>query len=153
MNSMINKRKNQFDENNHKLLTIWASDCAEHVLPLFKKIYPDDNRPLYAIEAARAWVRGEIKMVEARKAAFASHAAARDSNNVAAKEVARSAGHAAATAHVANHAIHASVYAIKAVVAAGDERNVASEIKWQYHRLPNHLRLIIFPNSNHKTNK
>jgi len=82
---------------------LWATDCAEHVLPYFEEKYPKDNRPRKAIEAGRAWVRGEIAMREARTAAFAAHAAARDTNQAAACAAARAAGHAAATAHVADH--------------------------------------------------
>ena len=65
---------------NHKILSIWAADCAERVLPYFEGKYTEDNRPRKAIEAGRAWVCGELKMTEARKAAIAAHAAARDAN-------------------------------------------------------------------------
>ena len=37
-----------------------AADFAERVLPLFEAEYPDDDRPRKAIEAARAYARGEI---------------------------------------------------------------------------------------------
>ncbi len=146
---MINKHNNRFDEKDHKLVAIWASDCAEHVLPSFEKVYPEDDRPRKAIEAVRAWVQGDLQMVEARKAAFASHAAARDANNIAAKAAARSAGHAAATAHVADHARHAAAYAVKAVIATGNKDYITTEREWQYRRLPEHLRFLVFPNSSY----
>jgi hypothetical protein len=85
----------------------WAADCAERVLPYFEKAFPDDDRPRKAVEAARAWARGEIRVSEARTAALAAHAAARDAaaaGQLAACAAARAAGHAAATAHVASHA-------------------------------------------------
>ena len=37
-----------------------AADFAERVLPLFEAEYPDDDRPRKAIDAARAFARGEI---------------------------------------------------------------------------------------------
>ena len=46
----------------HHLLALWAADCAEHVLHFFEQEQPDDDRPRRAIELARAWARGEIKM-------------------------------------------------------------------------------------------
>ncbi len=98
------------------VLAIWASDCAEHVLSYFEEKYPDDDRPRKAIEAARAWVKGDISVGEACSAAFAAHAAARDARDAEediACAVARSAGHAAATAHVAGHAVSAADYAAK----------------------------------------
>lgn len=118
----------------HKLLAIWAADCAEHVLSSFNNIYSEDNRPAKAIEAVRAWIRGEIKVSEARKFAFAAHAAARDTNNTEAKAAARSAGHAAATAHVSTHAKHAASYAIKA------SSNPEKEKEWQQERFNKHLK-------------
>jgi hypothetical protein len=123
----------------HKILAIWATDCAERVLPYFEEKYPEDNRPRKAIEAGRAWVRGELTMTEARKAAFATHAAARDANQVAeACSAARAAGHASATAHVAKHAVYAATYAATAVRAADSihaDAATAKERDWQYQHL------------------
>ena len=123
----------------HKTLVIWATDCAEHVLPYFEEKYPKDNRPRKAIEAGCAWIRGEIAMSEARTAAFAAHAAARDANTDAARAAARAAGHAAATAHVAGHAVHAATYAARAAGHTVDSTDVdaaiAKERDWQYQQL------------------
>jgi len=112
----MKKRKLKQDK---RALVLSAANCAEHVLPYFEKEYPGDDRPQKAIEAGRAWTRGEIKTSEARTAAFAAHAAARDANHPAARAAARAAGHAAATAHVASHASHAADYAVAAAEAAG----------------------------------
>ena len=111
-------------------MVLWATECAEHVLPYFEEKYPKDNRPRNALEAGRAWVRGEIAMSEARAAACA-------------------AGHAAATAHVASHAAHAANYAVKAAkspdAAVPTDSAAAKERDWQYRRLPKHLRPVAFP--------
>jgi hypothetical protein len=135
----------RLDEQDHRLLAIWAADCAEHVLPYFEEMHPEDKRPRQAIEAARAWVLSDLTMVDARKAAFASHAAARDAKNSAAQAAARAAGHAAATAHVADHARHAATYAAKAAAAQTTGDVAAAERKWQYQRLPERLRSVVFP--------
>ncbi len=123
----------------HRTLVLWATDCAEHVFPYFEEKYPKDNRPRKAIEAGRAWVRGEIAMSEARTSAFAAHAAARDTNQAAACAAARAAGHAAATAHVASHAVHAATCAAKAATYAADSTdagaNTAKERSWQFQHL------------------
>jgi hypothetical protein len=120
-------------------LALWATDCAEHVLPYFEEKFPNDDRPRKAIEAGRAWARGEIAMSEARIAAFAAHAAARDAKPAAACSAARAAGHAAATAHVASHAVHAATYAAKAATYAADptdaRANTGKERNWQYQHL------------------
>lgn len=123
----------------HRKLALWAADCAEHVLQHFEEKHPDDRRPRMAIEAARAWVRGQIAMSEARTAAFASHGAARDAEDDAACAAARAAGHAAATAHVATHAVHAATYAAKSAAYTGSpeeaDANTTKERNWQYKRL------------------
>src|SRR3954469_14111478 len=65
-------------DEDHHLLALWAADCAEHVLPLFELERPDDARPRRAIEAARAWARGEMGMMEARAAGGQPIGGARD---------------------------------------------------------------------------
>lgn len=113
----------------HQLLTLWAALCAERVLAIFEKDNADD-RPRKAIEAARSWVKGELKMTAAREFAFAAHAAAREATTPEATAAARAAGHAAATAHVASHARYAAAYALKA--AAGSD----AEKEWQQQHYP-----------------
>jgi len=139
----------KLDKGDHNLLALWATDCAEHVLPFFEEKYPKDSRPRNAVAAGRAWARGEIAMSEARAAAFAAHAAARDADHAAARAAARAAGHAAATAHVPTHAAHAATYAATAATtdAWADTKAEATttERNWQYRHLPPHLRSIAFP--------
>ncbi|MFA5972903.1 MAG: putative immunity protein [Lentimicrobiaceae bacterium] len=127
----------KLDEEEHKLLTLWAADCAEHVLSLFELKHPDDERSRKAIEAARAWVLGELTTIRAREAAFAAHAAARDAINTESIAAARSAGHAAATAHVSDHAKYAAAYAIK---ASSDPK---AEREWQLQKLPANIKSMI----------
>jgi len=123
----------------HKTLVLWATDCAEHVLHYFEEKYLKDDRPRKAIEAGRAWVRGELTVSGVRTAALAAHAAARSTNYVAARAAAHAAGQAAGTAHVAGHAVHAATYAAKAVSFSSKDENsqieTAKERNWQYKRL------------------
>jgi len=133
------------DREDHETLARWAADCAERILPRFEEQYPDDNRPRQALEAARSWSLGQIGVSEARSAAFAAHAAARDADDPAACAAARAAGHAAATAHVADHARHASDYAVEAAtyaVGTSDANAAVRERKWQVQHLPEHLRSV-----------
>jgi hypothetical protein len=67
----------RLDKRDHRSLALWTTDCDEHVLPYFEEKYPKDARPRDAVEAGRAWARGEIATSEARAAARAAHAAAR----------------------------------------------------------------------------
>jgi len=117
----------------HRALVRWAVEAAEKMIPFFEDKYPKDDRPRKALEAGRAWARGEIRVSEARAAAFSAHAAARDADDAAARAAARAAGHAAATAHVAGHARAAVAYAAKAEAAAAERDG-------QDRRLPEHLQ-------------
>lgn len=130
--------KKKPDDSKHKLLALWAADCAEHVLPIFEDHYPQDDRPRKAIAAARAWASNEMKMTEVRKFALAAHAAARNATRPETIAAARAAGHAAATAHVPGHAKHAAAYAAKSSL---DPR---VEIEWQLQKLPDKFRGIEF---------
>jgi len=140
------RRGGTLEDAHHRLLAAWAADCAERVAGLFASAHPGDDRVQRAIEAARAWSRGEISMTQAREAAYAAHEAARSAEG-AAREAARAAGHAVATAHMADHELGAAAYAIRAVRAASpaDSREEAgrAECRWQRERLPVAVRDLV----------
>lgn len=128
----------------HEALALWAADCAEHVIHCFEDEYPDEKQPRRAIKAARAWTRDEITMTEARDEALSTHAIAREIEHTAAREAARAAGHAAATAHVDDHAKAAANYALKAIAAASkNDAAIDTETDWQFEQLPQKLQSII----------
>lgn len=101
----------------HQKIVLEAADIAEKVLPNFEGENSYDDRPKKAIEAAKDWANGKVKCGEARKAAFAAHAAARKAKSDAAISAARAAAHAAATAHVETHIAAVKKYAEKSVLA------------------------------------
>jgi hypothetical protein len=140
------RRGGTLEDDHHRLLALWAAECAEHVLPLFEAEQPDDVRPRRAIEHARAWVRGEVTMSEARTSAGKANAAARHLSG-AARHAAFAAAQAAVVAHVAAHELGAAAYAIKAVRAVApkgeEERAGREECRWQRERLPEEIRELV----------
>jgi hypothetical protein len=124
----------KLDSIDQRSLARWAAECAEHVLVRFREHRPNDNRPRQAIEAARAWTRGEVQCGQAKAAAVAAHAAARACDHPAAKAAARATGHAAATAHMPGHARGAAAYAILAVMIEDPDAG-AAERDWQARQL------------------
>jgi Imm-5 like putative immunity protein len=100
----------------HRLLAEWAALCAEHVLHPFDEEQPRDTRSRDAIDVGRAWVRGEVRIGDTRRAAFAANAAARGLPDPA-KFAAPVAVQAATVADVATHDLGAAAYAIRAVGA------------------------------------
>ena len=140
------RRGGTLQDSDHHLLAVWAATCAEHVLPLFESVRPNDPRPRLAIEAARAWTRGEVKMMETRALGGHAMGAARDLSG-AARFAAYSAGQAAVVAHVAAHELGAAAYAIKAARAAAPDGQAEEagrlECEWQRAQLPSKTRDLV----------
>jgi hypothetical protein len=140
------RRGGTLTDSDHHLLALWAASCAAHVLHLFESVQPEDRRPREAIEHARAWVRGEVTMMQARAAGGQAMGAARDMRG-AARHAAYAAGQAAAVAHVAAHELGAAAYAIKAARAAAPEGGSDAagrlECRWQREQLPEAIRDLV----------
>jgi hypothetical protein len=140
------RRGGTLTDADHRLLALWAASCAEHVLDLFEAVRPEDPRPRRAIEHARAWVRGQVTMMQARAAGGHAMGAARDLRG-AARHAAYAAGQAGAVAHVAEHDLGAAAYAIKAARAAAPEGGAEAagrgECQWQRDQLPEAIRELV----------
>jgi hypothetical protein len=140
----------------HRLLALWAASCAEHVLDRFESVRPDDARPRHAIEQVRAWVRGEVSMMEARASGGHANGAARELRG-APRFAAYAAAQAAVVAHVAAHELGAAAYAIKAVRAAAPdgERDAAGrrECQWQRAQLPSQIRELVLDDQRLRNDK
>ena len=139
------RRGGTLTDSDHRLLALWAAACAEHVLHLFEEVQPSDPRPRGAIEAVRAWTRGEIRMSDSRAAGGHAMGAARELHG-APRFAAYAAGQAAVVAHVAAHELGAAAYAIKAARAAapgGGEGSGRRECQWQRRQLPDAIRELV----------
>src|SRR5689334_16120976 len=136
------RRGGTLTDSDHRLLALWAASCAEHVLDRFESARPEDPRPREAIEHARAWVRGEVKMMQARAAAGRAMAAARDLRG-APRHAAYAAGQAAVVPHVAAHELGAAAYAIKAAQAGEGADAGRRECRWQRDQLPDAIRELV----------
>src|ERR1700728_4579615 len=140
------RRGGTLTDDDHRFLALWAASCAEHVLGLFESAQPGDTRPRQAIEAARAWVRGELKMMQARAAGGHAMGAARNLRG-AARHAAYSAGQAGAVAHVAAHQLGAAAYAIRAARASAPEGESEAagrlECRWQRDQIPEAIRELV----------
>src|SRR5918999_770593 len=113
------RRGGTLTDSHHQLLALWAASCAERVLGLLESAQPEDPRPRAAIEHAHAWVRGEVKMMQARKAAGHAQAAARDLRG-------------------------AQRHAARAGAPQGEaERAGRLECRWQRDQLPDAIRELV----------
>jgi len=126
-------------KDHHRQLINWACKCSEHVLPLCTETV--DERLIKALLVAKEWATGIAKVGDAMKASVDSHTAARESANPISKAVARSIGHAVATAHMADHSLGAATYALKAVKFAN--KSINAEREWQNEQLPSEIRKLV----------
>jgi hypothetical protein len=98
-------------------LVNWSVEYSEHViLPLWNRQYPDDMRPQNALNTAREWLSGSIKLPQAKAEILGCHAAAREAEgNPVAQAAARAIGQSASTIHSARHCIGLAFYGALAV--------------------------------------
>jgi len=123
----------------HYQLMKWACDCSEHVLYLYGENL--NERIKNALPVAKEWKPGNASVGDARKASVDAHAVARESSSPTAMAVARSVGHAVATAHMADHSLGAAWYALKTVKNAG--KSIDAERKWQDEQLPSEIKELV----------
>ena len=130
------RRGGTLTDSDHQLLALWAAACAEHVLDLFESAQPEDPRPRQAIEHARAWVRGEVKMMQGSRGGRAGVQWARPETCAEQHGTLHTLrARPGPVAHVAAHELGAAAYAIKAARAAAPEGEGEAagrrECRWQ----------------------
>jgi hypothetical protein len=140
------RRGGSLTDEHHQLLAIWAAACAQHILELFESEAPGDQRPCEAIGNARAWVRGEVRMMQSRAAGGHAMGAARPLQG-APRFAAYAAGQAACVPHVPEHDLGAAAYAIRAAQASASPPKVVDagrrECLWQRDQLPAEIRELV----------
>lgn len=109
--------RNLIEKQTHKTLVLWAIDCGEVALSLFENRISNDLRPRLALEAAKQWAKGEIKMPIAKKAAYDTHISASElqKTDPSACAAARALGHVIGTIHVETHALGVLFYTATAI--------------------------------------
>lgn len=54
----------------------------EYILPIYEKTYPTDTRPQDALNAAKDWLDGKIKLPAVKKLILDAHSAAREAEAI-----------------------------------------------------------------------
>lgn len=108
----------------------WCIGYAEeNILPIYENAYPGDDRPRNALNAAKDWMDGKIKLPAVKMLILDTHAAAREAeDNPAAQAAARTVGQAAAVIHVPTHSLGLAFYGSAAIAYARVGINEAPEI-------------------------
>jgi hypothetical protein len=124
-------RGGQLSKDNHFKLNRWARECSEHALSLIDGDI--DKRLFHALHVAKEWENENVTVGGAMKASLVAHTVARESSDPTSIAIARSVGHAVATAHMADHSVGAALYALKALNLAG--KSINEERDWQTKQL------------------
>ncbi|MDD7718238.1 MAG: hypothetical protein PUJ11_01870 [Eubacteriaceae bacterium] len=100
----------------HQVLTLWAFDFASESVANLEEKYPEEKRPREALEAAKDWAAGRIKMREAQRKILDCHAFAKEIDNKEDIAICHSIGQACAVVHTAGHAIGYPIYDLTAII-------------------------------------
>jgi hypothetical protein len=92
---------------NRRTLILWVLELESR--------YPDDHHPREAVEAARAWAAGEIKMPLAKRAILDCHAMAKELTDPADIARCHAVGQACSTVHTEGHALGYPIYELTAL--------------------------------------
>jgi hypothetical protein len=66
-------RRIDAEEDDRRVLAVWAADCAERTLWLFEAQAPKDTRPRDAIDGLRAFAGGGMRIGKVRALAARLH--------------------------------------------------------------------------------
>lgn len=105
-----------FRNHSHKVMTLWAFDFAAEAVAKLEEKYPVERRPREALEAARNWAAGNIKMRLAQRKILDCHAFAKE---IGCKEdiaLCHAVGQACAVVHTAGHAIGYPIYDLTSII-------------------------------------
>jgi hypothetical protein len=98
-------------------LANWCiSYCEAHILPIYEKHRSGDARPRNALNAAREWLGGKIRLPQAKAVILDCHKAARElDDDPAAQASARAIGQCASSIHSVSHCLGLAFYGALAV--------------------------------------
>lgn len=116
------------DRTNRRALVLWALELAEETAVQLEAKYPD-QRPREAVEAARAWAAGEIKMPIAKRAILNCHAMAKELTDPADIARCHAIGQACGVVHTVGHALGYPMYELTAIVLELGIENCRADVE------------------------
>ena len=118
-----------FQEQNHRVMALWAFDFAAETIKELKEKYPNENRPQQALETAKDWAAGKIKLRLAQQSILACHAFAKDIDCKEDIAMCHAVGQACAVVHTAGHAIGYPIYDLTSIIYKYGIKNCSRAIE------------------------
>ena len=126
---------------NRRALILWALELAEETVRELESRYPGDHRPQEAVEVARAWAAGEIKMPLAKRAILDCHAMAKELTAPADIARCHAVGLACSVVHTRSHAMGYPIYELTALVRELGLENCREAVEARVRDYEQQLRL------------
>ena len=105
-----------FAQQTRRVMILWALEFAASSVAALEETYPQEKRPREALEAARAWAAGAIKMRPAQRKILDCHAFAKEISCKADIASCHAVGQACAVVHTAGHAMGYPIYDLSSLV-------------------------------------
>lgn len=118
-----------FREQSHRTMVLWALDLAAESVAKLEEKYLDEPRPREALEDARAWAEGKIKMRLAQRKILDCHAFAKEIDSKEDIALCHAIGQACAVVHTAGHAIGYPMYELSSIVYRLGIENCAEAVE------------------------
>ena len=120
-----------FREQDHRVMVLWALELAAESVAELEEKYPDETRPREALEAARAWAEGKIKMRLAQRKILNCHAFTKELDSKVDIALCHAVGQACAVVHTAGHAMGYPMYELSAIVYRLGIENCREAVEWR----------------------
>lgn len=105
-----------FEQENHRVMALWALDFAEESIIKLEEKYPEEKRPREALEAAGDWAAGNVKMRFAQRKILDCHAFAKEIDCKEDIAICHAIGQACAVVHTAGHALGYPIYDLTSLI-------------------------------------
>lgn len=118
-------------------LAKWSLLLAKHILDIVGIDYNSVDEIVEGFNVNELWQVGKVRMHDVRQAGFKVHKLARECENEIKKTALRVTGQAVGSAHMKEHTMVASDYAIKTIdlISSNDFEAITKEREWQLNEL------------------
>jgi hypothetical protein len=138
-NWILEHRGGYLNKEQQKQLMKWAINCVNHLLPLLNNNI--NEKIIDAIDIGNNWIIEKAKTIDAINKSREIIKYVKTLNNELEIAITRAAGHAVATAHMADHSMETIYYGLKAIKITGG--SMESEINWQIKHIPNEIKELV----------
>ncbi len=135
--ALRDKLSQEYELASQKQLCRYALKLAAHIRELMNDSDPENVTIKQGFLINELWQKGSARVHDVRQASFKIHQMAKTSENAVVSAGLRVIGHAVATAHMREHAMVASDYAIKVInlLDPDNKEAVKKERLWQINHL------------------